>query len=79
MGRKRPWSRLGTFWEIFGEMSIIEDMPRIADLITDTDSKLVVINRFELEHLMNKNSHLGKVVMKNMAQGLSRKLRRSET
>ena len=63
--------------EIFGEMSIIEDKPRNADLITDTKSKLVVIDRFELENLMNKNNHLGKVVMRNMAKGLSRKLRRS--
>jgi len=62
--------------EIFGEMSIIEDMPRVADLVTEINSKLVVINRFELENLMNKNPHLGKIVMQNIAQGLSRKLRR---
>jgi hypothetical protein len=62
--------------EIFGEMSIIEEKPRIADLITDVDSKLVVIDRFELENLMNRNNHLGKMVMQNVAQGLSRKLRR---
>jgi RimJ/RimL family protein N-acetyltransferase len=62
--------------EIFGEMSIIEDLPRVADLVTDIDSKLVVIDRFELENLMNKNSHLGKIVMQNVAKGLSRKLRR---
>lgn len=65
--------------EIFGEMSIIEDLPRNATLITDVNSKLVVIDRGELENLMNKNSHLGKMVMQNMAQGLSRKLRRSKT
>jgi RimJ/RimL family protein N-acetyltransferase len=72
-------SKIGTIGqgEIFGEMSIIEDLPRVADLVTDVDSKLVVIDRFELENLMNKNSHLGKVVMQNMAKGLSRKLRRS--
>jgi len=72
-------SKIGTIGqgEIFGEMSIIEDKPRVADLVTDVASKLVVIDRFELENLMNKNSHLGKMVMKNMAQGLSRKLRRS--
>ena len=62
--------------EIFGEMSIIEDLPRVADLVTDVDSKLVVIDRFELENLMNKNPHLGKIVMKNIAHGLSIKLRR---
>ena len=62
--------------EIFGEMSIIEDLPRNADLVTDVESKLVVIDRFELENLMNKNCHLGKMVMQNMAKGLSRKLRR---
>ncbi|KYK31340.1 MAG: hypothetical protein AYK22_08000 [Thermoplasmatales archaeon SG8-52-3] len=62
--------------EIFGEMAIIEDLPRVADLVTDVDSKLVVIDRFELENLMNKNNHLGKLVMKNVAKGLSRKLRR---
>ena len=64
--------------EIFGEMAIIEDLPRTATLITDVDSKLVVIEKHELENLMNKNCHLGKVVMKNIALGLSRKLRRSE-
>jgi CRP-like cAMP-binding protein len=57
-------------------MSIIEDLPRNADLVTDVDSKLVVIDRFELENLMNRNSHIGKIVMQNMAKGLSRKLRR---
>ena len=63
--------------EIFGEMAIIEDLPRTATLKTDVNSKLVVIDRFELDNLMNRNSHLGKIVMRNMAQGLSRKLRRS--
>jgi CRP-like cAMP-binding protein/RimJ/RimL family protein N-acetyltransferase len=62
--------------EIFGEMAIVEDLPRTATLITDVNSKLVVIEKQELENLMNKNCHLGKVVMKNIAQGLSRKLRR---
>ena len=71
-------SKIGTIGkgEIFGEMAIIEDLPRVADLITDVDSKLVVIDRFELENLINRNSHLGKIVMQNMAKGLSRKLRR---
>jgi CRP-like cAMP-binding protein len=64
--------------EIFGEMSIIEDLPRVADLVADIDSKLVVIDRDELNNLMNKYSHLGKIVMENMAIGLSRKLRRSK-
>ena len=75
-GKKR--SKIGTIvqGEIFGEMSIIEDLPRVADLVTDVDSKLVVIDKFELENLMNRNCHLGKVVMQNMAKGLSRKLRR---
>ena len=54
-----------------------QDLPRVADLVTDVDSKLVVINRFELENLMNKYSHLGKIVMQNVAKGLSRKLRRT--
>ena len=76
-GRKS--SKIGTIGqgEIFGEMSIIEDLPRTATLKTDVHSKLVVIDRFELENLMNRNSHLGKVVMKNMARGLSQKLRRT--
>jgi CRP-like cAMP-binding protein len=62
--------------EIFGEMSIIEDVPRNASLITDVASKLVVINRKEFDNLLNKNSHLGKIVMHNIALGLSKKLRR---
>jgi RimJ/RimL family protein N-acetyltransferase len=63
--------------EIFGEMGIIENLPRSATLITDSKSKLVEIDRFELENLMNRNCHLGKIVMKNIALGLSRKLRRN--
>ena len=63
--------------EIFGEMSIIEDLQRNADLVTETESKLVVIDRFELENLMNRNCHLGKIVMQNIAKGLSQKLRRT--
>jgi len=62
--------------EIFGEMAIIEDKPRNADLITEAETTLVKINRVELEGLMNRNNHLGKIIMKNMAQGLSQKLRR---
>ena len=57
-------------------MAIIEDKPRNADLITEAESTLVKINRVELESLMNRNNHLGKIIMKNMAQGLSQKLRR---
>jgi ribosomal protein S18 acetylase RimI-like enzyme len=75
-GQKRSIIGIIRQGEIFGEMSIIEDLPRIADLVTDTDSKLVVIDKNELENLMNRNCHLGKVVMQNMAKGLSRKLRR---
>ena len=79
-GNRKKSIKIGSIGqgEIFGEMSIIEDKPRNADLITDVKSKLVVIDRFELENLMNRNNHLGKIVMKNIAQGLSRKLRRSE-
>ena len=79
-GSKKKSIKIGSIGqgEIFGEMSIIEDLPRVADLVTDVDSKLVVIDRYELENLMNRNNHLGKMVMQNMAQGLSRKLRRSE-
>ena len=72
--------KLGTIGagEIFGEMAIIEDQPRVAELIADVDSDLIVINRLELESLMNRNNHLGKIVMLNIARGLSQKLRRTD-
>jgi RimJ/RimL family protein N-acetyltransferase len=78
-GKKEKMSKVAKIGqgEIFGEMAIIEDLPRTATLITDVDSKLVVIEKHELDHLMNKNCHLGKMVMKNIALGLSRKLRRN--
>ena len=64
--------------EIFGEMAIIENQPRTAELVADVDSELIVINREELTNLMDRNHHLGKVVMTNIARGLSQKLRRTD-
>jgi len=65
--------------EIFGEMSIIEDLPRMAELVADVESRVITINRQELSNLMTRNNHLGKMVMHNIARGLSKKLRRSES
>jgi len=80
-GKGEERTQIGTIGvgEIFGEMAIIEDLPRMAELVADKDSKLVVIDRSELQNLMNRNHHLGKVVMENIARGLSRKLRRGKS
>ena len=55
---------------------------RLPLLVNDKLDKLLISYDYfkgtglELENLMNRNNHLGKIVMHNVAKGLSRKLRR---
>ncbi len=64
--------------EIFGELSLIDNSPRSATVVTKEDSTLLAISLKDFHNLINKEHHLGMVVMRNIAQGLSEKLRRTD-
>ncbi len=63
--------------EIFGEMGLLEKTTRAADVILTRASKVIEIDMGRLERLTEARPRLGKLVMENLARGLSEKLRRS--
>ncbi len=62
--------------EIFGELSLIDSSPRQATVVATEDSNLLMFPLKDFQNLINKEQHLGIVVMRNIAKGLSGKLRR---
>jgi hypothetical protein len=60
---------------IFGEMGLLEKTTRNADVVLTTDSKVIEIETRKLERLGDAHPRLGKRVMRNLARGLSEKLR----
>jgi len=61
--------------EIFGEMALVEQTVRSADVVLTKDAKVVEILISRLERLMEARPRLGYVVARNLARGLSLKLR----
>jgi CRP-like cAMP-binding protein len=57
--------------DFFGEMSILEDVPRTADVITRTDVELVRINQSTFDEMLRHN---GEIAVR-MLRKLSRRLR----
>ena len=57
--------------DFFGEMSILEDVPRTADAITRTDVELVKINQSTFDEMLRHN---GEIAVR-MLRKLSRRLR----
>lgn len=61
--------------DILGEMALLEETTRAADVVLQSDCRIVEIKIAALNRLMNSRPVLGYHVMKNLARGLSRKLR----
>lgn len=61
---------------ILGEMALVEKTVRSADVILPKDSKVIEIEIKRLERLMEAHPRLGYVVARNLAGGLSSKLRK---
>lgn len=71
----RVLGRLGE-GEIFGEMGLLERTVRTADVVLTRPSRVIEIDVGRLERLAEARPRLGKLVMQNLARGLSEKLRR---
>jgi len=62
--------------QLVGEMSLVDKGPRSATVRAITDSTVVqVIHRDQFEALCEENTHIGFVVMRNIATDLSFKIR----
>ena len=62
--------------EVFGEMGLLERAPRSADVVLPDGGSAVEMEIDSLERLLEQRPRLGHTVMRNLAAGLSEKLRR---
>ncbi len=65
--------------KIFGEMAFLDGAPRTAFAVANQASILLVAKRSEMNALVQREPHLGMVVMKNVALDLSNKLRQANS
>ncbi len=62
--------------QVLGEMALLDQGPRSASLRATSDPTVVqVIQRKQFEELCQDNTHIGYIVMRNLAADLSFKLR----
>ena len=61
--------------QIFGELAFLDGHERTARAISRTPSILLVLKRSEFNKLIEREPHLGMVVLRNIAQDLTGKLR----
>jgi CRP-like cAMP-binding protein len=69
--------RLGA-GQIFGELALVDKRSRSATAICDSDCEIITIDRDKLDELFEQDSRLGYVVMRNLAQLLAERLRRTD-
>ncbi|MFW6118514.1 MAG: Crp/Fnr family transcriptional regulator [Chloroflexota bacterium] len=69
--------RLGV-GQIFGELALVDKRSRSATAICENDCEIITVNRDKLDKLFEQDSRLGYVVMKNLAQLLAERLRRTD-
>ena len=60
---------------IFGEVSLVSDMPRSATVIATASTEVLVLNKQKFNELVKINSHLGSVVYKAIASLLANRIR----
>jgi CRP-like cAMP-binding protein len=69
--------RLGV-GQIFGELALVDKRSRSATAMCEDDCEIITIDRDKLDELFEQDSRLGYVVMRNLAQLLAERLRRTD-
>jgi CRP/FNR family cyclic AMP-dependent transcriptional regulator len=64
--------------QIFGELALVDKRSRSATVACENDCEIIAINRDKLDELFERDTHLGYIVMKNLAQLLAERLRRTD-
>lgn len=72
-----PVATLGA-GKVFGEQAFLDNAPRTAMATAKDPSILLVIQRDAFSQLVNREPHLGMVVMRNIALEMSARLRRAQ-
>ncbi len=54
--------------DFFGEMSLIDGLPRSANIISITDTEVLVMNREDFLNLVNRNSKISFNLTKNLCE-----------
>jgi len=63
--------------EAFGEMALVEEMPRSASAIADEDSRLVSIGKSDLDRLFGENHSIALKMLTAFCKTMSSRLRES--
>jgi CRP-like cAMP-binding protein len=63
--------------QIFGELSFLDGSPRVARAISRQPTIMLVVEREAFQDLVQREPHLGLVVIRNIAEDISSKLRRA--
>lgn len=69
--------RLGV-GQVFGELALVDRRNRSATAICEKDCEIMAIDRDKLNELFERDGPLGYVVMRNLAQLLAERLRRTD-
>lgn len=56
--------------QYFGELALVTGQPRTASVETLEETRLMVINREEFDHLLDENPHLARQLIRQLAQWL---------
>lgn len=64
--------------QIFGELALVDRRSRSATAMCVNDCQIITISRDKLDELFEQDSRLGYVVMRNLAQLLAERLRRTD-
>jgi CRP-like cAMP-binding protein len=64
--------------EFFGEMALLEQLPRTASAVATERSRLYLLYRSKLDGLMTRHPRVGGEIMRHLAQILSARVRRYE-
>ena len=73
-GSDAPVATLGV-GETFGEMALIEELPRSAGAVAKEDSRLLVLQPEDFDQLLLRDPEAGVIILRNLAKTLSRRLR----
>ena len=64
--------------QLFGELALVDTRSRSATVVCESDCEIIAIDRDKLNKLIEQDAGLGYVVMRNLAQLLAERLRRTD-